>query len=114
MKKLILILLLGYGFPAFSQDSTNTFNYNSRKGLEHYNKGVDAINTMNDSELPLDSIGEPAETQFAIALRYLEKAYAVNPKSEKILMALQGTYFSLSDMERSDRYKKELEALKKK
>ena len=106
--------MLGLGFTAFSQDSTQTFNYNSKKGLEHYNKGVDAINAMGASETPLDSIGEPAKAQFTIALRYLEKAYAINPKSEKVLIALQGTYFSLDDMEKSDRFKNELAALKKK
>ena len=114
MKKLLVILLLGSSLTAFSQDSTATFDYNSRKGLEHYNKGVDIINAMGVNEAHVDSIGEVAKTQFTIALRYLEKAYAINPKNEKILVGLQGSYFSLSDTEKADRFKKELQALKKK
>ena len=48
-----------------------------------------------------------------LSLPFLEKAYSINSKNEKLLTALQGTYFGLYDFEKSDRYKKELESLKK-
>jgi hypothetical protein len=102
------------GFAVFAQDSTRAFDYNSKMGLKHYNIGVDIINSKGTAEANLDSIGEPAKTQFAIALRYLDKAYAIDPKNEKVLKALQGTHFSLSDNAKAERYRSELEALKKK
>ncbi len=116
MKKLLLILILGFGLTAFSQDSTNAFDYNYKKGMEHYNKGVDKINNST-LEAPPDvdsSIVAAAKIEFNKALPFLLKAYSINPKNEKVLIALQGVYFSLNDFEKSDRYKKELESLKKK
>lgn len=127
MKKLFLMLLLGFGITAFSQDSTNTFDYNYKKGMEHYNKGVDILNKYDFKpneriacvELVIpkdstDSVMVQAKREFNSALPFLLKSYSIDSKNEKVLTALQGIYFSMYDFKESDRYKNELELLKKK
>ena len=116
MKKVIFILfVIVSGIKGFSQDSTNTFEYNYKKGMEHYNKGVDIINASSHDEiLIVDSLKTEAKTEFNFALPFLLKAYSINAKNQKVLIALQGVYFSLYDFDKSDRYKKELESLNKK
>lgn len=114
-------MLLGFGLSAFSQDSTNSFDYNYRKGMEHYNKGVDIVNKDADAhnQNPTDDwvdtlVHFKARDEFRQSLPFLLKAYSLNPKNEKLLTALQGVYFSMYDFKESDRYKNELELLKKK
>ena len=115
MKKLITIAFLGFGLTAFAQDSTNTFDYNYKKGMEHYNRGVDQINKVYTGQEPINFDSLHAETlaHFKTALPFLLKAYSLNSKNEKVVTALQGSYFSMQDFKNSDKYKKELEALKK-
>ncbi len=116
MKKLFTIVILGLSLTAFSQDSTNTFDYNYKKGMEHYNKGVDSINKAHDlaeNEVHDTSLVKKGRGEFKQALPFLLKAYTINPKNEKLLIALQGIYFGLYEFETSDRYKQELESLKK-
>lgn len=116
MKKVFCLILLLASLTVFSQDSTNTFDYNYKKGMEHYNKGVNVINDngmVQHTTMYIDSVQKEAKDEFKKAIPYLEKAYAINPKNEKVLSALQGSYFGLYDFEKSDRYKKELESLKK-
>ena len=117
MKILVVALFFLASFVAFSQDSTKTFGYNYRKGMLHYNKGVDMINWMGmdsgHSPIYLDSVRTDAKEEFNMALPYLQKAYLIKPKEENILKALQGVYFTLEDQARSDRYRNELEAVKK-
>ena len=113
MKRVITAFLFLASLPAFSQDSANTFDYNYRKGMEHYNKGVDIVNKIQGEPI-LDSINPKVKVEFNYALPFLLKAYSINSKNEKVLTALQGTYFGLYEFETADRYKKELEQLKKK
>lgn len=113
MKKLFTIIILGFGLTAFSQDSTNTFDYNYRKGIEHYNKGVDIVNKIQGEPI-IENIQTEAKEEFTKALPFLQKAYSINPKNEKVLKGLQGVYFSLYEFDTADKYKKELEALNKK
>src|SRR5207249_3669470 len=106
-------IILGFGLTAFSQDSTNAFDYNYKKGMEHYNKGVDYVNHIKSNDKVLNEMSSDAKMEFKAAIPFLEKAYKLKSKDEKLLIALQGSYFSLQNFEKSDRYKKELEALKK-
>ena len=105
-------MLLGSGSSAFSQDSTNTFEYNYRKGMEYYNAGDDITNSKN-SYSTVELI-EKANSEYKKALPFLESAYLINPKHEKLLGALQDVCFSLYDFEKSDKYYYELKALKTK
>ena len=118
MKKILFLLFVTLsGVEGFSQDSTNTFDYNYRKGIIHYNKGVDSVNRHNvlgESEVHDTLLLRSGRKEFTEALPFLLKAYSINPKNEKLLTALQGVYFSLYEFRESDRYKSELEQLKKK
>lgn len=112
MKYAFMLILFLSALPAFSQDSTNTFEYNYKMGMEHYNKGVNVINNdgmVQHTTVYIDSV----QDEFKKAIPYLEKAYSINSKNEKILTALQGSYFGLYDFAKSDKYKKELDFLKK-
>ncbi|MEK6615676.1 MAG: hypothetical protein AABZ32_06140 [Bacteroidota bacterium] len=115
MKKNLLIIAMCFGLSAFSQDINKDFKENYSKGIEHYNKGVDIINTLqpNENVMRLDEYMGDAQKQFKEALPYIEKAHSINPSDKNTLTALIGIYFSLYDYEKSDKYKKELESLKK-
>lgn len=108
-----MILFLAW-LSTFSQDSTSTFDYNYKRAMEHYNKGVEIVNNIGEDDPVLDVISAQVKEQFQLALPYLLKAHSINSKNEKLLTALQGTYFGLYDFEKSDRYKSELELLNKK
>jgi hypothetical protein len=113
MRRLVTILFFGFALTAFSQDSTNHFEFNCKKGMEHYNKGVDIINKIEGDPI-LDSINAKAKAEFNLALPFLLKAYSLNSKDEKVLTALHGVYFGLENYSTADKYKAELELLKKK
>ena len=96
-------------------DGNKEFQENYTKGIAFYNKGVDLINHMKPDGNPaeLDKVQGEAKAQFKLALPFLEKAYGLNKTNRTLLKALQGTYFSQYDFEKSDKMKKELESLKK-
>ncbi|MCB0803891.1 MAG: hypothetical protein KDB74_12400, partial [Flavobacteriales bacterium] len=48
---------------------------------------------------------------FRKSLPYMKKAYDLNPTRKETLIGLQGIYFSLNDMPKSELFKKELEML---
>jgi len=132
MRNFLLSILISLPFAINAQESGgNTFAFttiaaqdngssiefqdNYTKGADLYNKGVDIINKLSLSST-IDETNKAkiqANAQFKMALPFLEKAYNLNPKNENILKALQGAYFSFNDIKDSDRYKKELESLKK-
>ncbi len=102
---------------SFQEDGTNReFYANYKQGIAYYNKGVDIITKAQPAETvgSTEKLPDDAKAQFNTALPFLEKAYTLNPKNEKILLALQGTYFALADYTKSDSFKKELDTLKKK
>ena len=111
MKRVIVLCFFLASLTVFSQDSTKTFDYNYRNGIQLYNKGVDMT---IESQMYVDSVVAQASIQFLTALPFLQAAYALNSKNEKILVALQGAYFSVNDFTNADRYKNELESLNKK
>ena len=115
MKILIAAFLFLMSLSAFSQDSTNTFDYNYKKGTLHYNKGVSILNKADVTMLApmsMNAIPDSARTELMLALPFFQKAYSLDSKNEKVLKGLQGVYFIIDNNE-YERYKKELEALKK-
>lgn len=93
-------------------DSNNvSANYNM--GILFYNQGVDIVNNM-DYSLDLEQLNEVQDNiivLFKKSLPFMLKAYELDPKRRETLIGLQGIYFSLNDIEKSDYYKKELEAI---
>lgn len=93
-------------------DSNNvSANYNM--GILFYNQGVDIVNNM-DYSLDLEQLNEVQDriiVLFKKSLPYMLKAYELDPKRRETLIGLQGIYFSLNDIEKSEKYKGELEAL---
>ncbi len=93
-------------------DSNNvSANYNM--GILFYNQGVEIVNNM-DYSLDIEQLNQVQDRiieLFKKSLPYMLKAYELNPKRKETLIGLQGIYFSLNDIEKSEAYKKELEAL---
>tara|TARA_B100000965_G_scaffold403990_1_gene433531 strand:+ start:1745 stop:2668 length:924 start_codon:yes stop_codon:yes gene_type:complete len=93
-------------------DSNNvSANYNI--GIIYYNEGVDIVNNM-DYSLDLEQLNLVQDRiieLFRESLPYMKKAYDLNPKRKETLIGLQGIYFSLNDIPKSEAYKKELEKL---
>ena len=101
---------------SLSEDGSNPeFYRNFKMGIVSYNKAVELINNSQGEKTNAVSASshDGAIQEFKNALPYLEKAYSINPKNEKILNALQGTYVALSDDKKSEQFKAELDALKK-
>lgn len=95
-------------------DSNNvSANYNM--GIIFYNEGVDIVQNM-DYSLDLFELNEVQDRiieLFRESLPFMLKAYELNPRRKETLIGLQGIYFSLNDIAKSDSYKYELEGLEK-
>lgn len=98
------------------QDVTNAqFIENYNKGIEHYNKAVTMIRKEHDRNIDeLQSLQKEVTDELKLAKPYLEKAHNILPDNEDALKGLYGISFGLNDKESSEKYKKELEALKQK
>lgn len=95
-------------------DSTNiSANYNL--GIIYYNQGVEIVNNMDYSLdlIELNAVQDKIISLFRQSLPYMKKAYDLNPKRKETLIGLQGIYFSLNDIPKSEAYKKQLEQLEK-
>ncbi len=95
-------------------DSTNiSANYNI--GIIYYNQGVEIVNHMDYSLdlIELNAVQDKIISLFRQSLPYMKKAYDLNPKRKETLIGLQGIYFSLNDIPKSEAYKKQLEQLEK-
>ena len=94
---------------------TNNWSGNFNLAMLYYNYGVDIINNMSvESDIMMiDNIQEEAKELFKKALPYALKAYSMRPKERRILVALQGIYFSLYEFEKSDEFKAKAEGLEK-
>lgn len=94
-------------------DSLNgSANYN--KGILYYNKAVFMINNM-DYDMDIDKLNQIQDhcvELFLQALPYMKKAYKLNWKKEETLVGLSSIYYGLNDIEKSEKYKQELEELK--
>lgn len=95
-------------------DANNvTANYNL--AMIYYNCSVSVINSMNSETdiVELMSLQDGCIDLFKKSLPYMLKAYELNPKRIETLKGLQGIYFSLSEVEKSDEIKKQIQALEK-
>jgi hypothetical protein len=97
------------------KDQPDNFKVNYNLALLYYNEAVDRINKLDyDTDMiALDDIQQECKDLFKQALPYMEKAYSLSPKNKETLKGLQGIYFSLHDIESSNKIKAELEALEK-
>ena len=101
MKKILFLLLVPLStfallsinsIEGFSRDSTNTFEYNYRKGMECYDKGEELQKKYLDEGFKSCGIPTDVVEQYGLALPYLERAYTINNKDEKLLKSLMIIY----------------------
>lgn len=93
-------------------DSANvSANYNI--GIIYYNEGVEIVNNMDYSLdlFELNAVQDKIIELFRKSLPYMKRAYDLNPKRKETLIGLQGIYFSLNDIPKSEAYKKQLDEL---
>ena len=93
---------------------SNNISANYNMGILYYNEGVDIVNNM-DYSLDLEELNNIQDQILALfkkSLPYMKKAYDLDPKREETLIGLQGIYYSLNDLAKSEAYKQELEILK--
>lgn len=92
---------------------SNNISANYNLGIIYYNQGVEIVNNMDYSLdlMELTLIQDEIIELFRKSLPYMKKAYDLNPTRKETLIGLQGIYFSLNDIPKSDMYKKELESL---
>lgn len=94
------------------KDSNNiSANYNF--GIIYYNEGVEIVNKMDYGLdlIELSMLQDEMVDLFRKALPYMKKAYDLNPKRKETLIGLQGIYWSLHDIPKSDMFKHELDEL---
>ncbi|MDQ3192857.1 MAG: hypothetical protein M3Q58_14780 [Bacteroidota bacterium] len=93
-------------------DSENvSANYNL--GILYYNKAVNIINDL-DFDTDIFAFMEIQETTVGIfkqSLPYMEKAYKLDPRKKETLKGLEGIYFSLHEIDKSNEIKAQLEKL---
>lgn len=91
----------------------NNISANYNLGIIYYNEGVEIVNNMDYSLdlFELNSVQDKIIELFKLSLPYMLKAYELYPKRKETLIGLQGIYFSLNDIEKSESYKRQLEQL---
>lgn len=91
----------------------NNISANYNLGIIYYNEGVEIVNNMDYSLdlFELNAVQDKIIELFKESLPYMKKAYELNPKRRETLIGLQGIYFSLNDIEKSESFKKELETI---
>lgn len=92
---------------------SNNISANYNLGILYYNEGVEIVNNMDYSLdlIELNAVQDQIVELFRKSLPFMLKAYELNPKRRETLIGLQGIYFSLNDMKKSEEYKRQLEAL---
>jgi len=92
---------------------SNNISANYNLGIIYYNEGVEIVNNMDYSLdlFELNAVQDQIIELFRTSLPYMKKAYDLNPKRKETLIGLQGIYFSLNDIPKSEAFKKELEGL---
>ena len=91
----------------------NNISANYNLGILYYNEGVEIVNNMDYSLdlFELNAVQDQIIELFRQSLPYMLKAYELNPKRKETLIGLQGIYFSLNDIEKSEEYKRQLEEI---
>lgn len=103
-----------YLMKALDQDP-NSFGANKNLGVLYYNMGVNVIKKM-DYDVPLEELSNLQDQSikyFKQALPFMLKAHQISPLDKTGIEALQGIYYQLNDFDKSNEYKKKLEALNK-
>ena len=88
-------------------------NYNV--GVLYYNQAVNIIVDMDYDEVDLltfDKLENEVNDLFRTALPYLNRVYDINPNDERILEGLSGIYFGLHELDKYNRFQKELTAVR--
>ncbi|MFT7084516.1 MAG: TPR repeat protein [Vicingaceae bacterium] len=92
---------------------SNNFSGNYNLGIIYYNKGVEIVKKM-DYGLDLDGLTKMQDELFDIfrtSLPYMKKAYDLDPRRRETLIGLEGIYFSMNDVEKSELFKKKIQEL---
>lgn len=92
---------------------SNNFSANYNLGIIYYNQGVEIVKKM-DYGLDLMELTMMQDKLFEIfrtSLPYMKKAYDLNPRRRETLIGLEGIYFSMNDVEKSELFKKKIEEL---
>ncbi len=92
---------------------TNNFSANYNLGIIYYNQGVEIVKKM-DYGLDLDGLIKMQNELFDIfrtSLPFMKKAYDLDPRKRDTLIGLEGIYFSMNDVEKSELFKKKIQEL---
>ena len=95
-------------------EDSNHLSANYNLGIMYYNKAVHIIQSM-EYDIDLEALAEKEEVCIEIfleSLPYMLKSYSLDPRRKETLISLTGIYYSLNEMEKYERYKKELEDLR--
>lgn len=95
------------------ESDSNNFSANYNLGIIYYNQGVEIVKKM-DYGLDLMELTMMQDKLFEIfrtSLPYMKKAYDLNPSRRETLIGLEGIYFSMNDVEKSELFKKKIEEL---
>ncbi|HXA01519.1 MAG TPA: tetratricopeptide repeat protein [Cytophagaceae bacterium] len=115
VKKKEYLIKAGESYSKALKIEPDNLKANYNLGLLYYNQAVDKINVLPlDTDLiALEDIQQECKDLFKQALPFMEKAYQLNPRNKETLIGLSGIYFSLHDIENSNRIKTELNFLEK-
>ena len=95
------------------ETDSNHFSANYNLGIIYYNQGVEIVKKM-DYGLDLMELTLMQDKLFEIfrtSLPFMKKAYDLNPRRKETLIGLEGIYFSMNDVEKSELFKKKIEDL---
>lgn len=92
---------------------SNNFSANYNLGIIYYNQGVEIVNKMDYGLdlLELTMMQDQLFDIFRTSLPYMKKAYDLNPRKREALIGLEGIYFSMNNVEKSELFKKKIEEL---
>lgn len=93
-------------------------NYGANYNLAtlFYNRGVYNIQKITpENDIPsLQDIQRASRSYFMAALPYMLKAFDMNPTRKETLLGLEGIYYSLQELDKSEHYRQLYEALEPK
>ena len=92
---------------------SNNYGANYNLATLYYNRGVYNIQRISvGTDIPgIQQIQEVSKVFFTQALPYMLKAHNMNPKRRETLLGLEGIYYSLQDIEQSEKVRHIFEAL---
>jgi len=92
---------------------SNNFSANYNLGIIYYNRGVEIVKKMDYGLdlLELTMMQDQLFNIFRTSLPFMKKAYDLNPRRKETLIGLEGIYFSMNDVEKSELFKKKIEEL---